>query len=206
MSGGRMMGGGMGGGGGGMGLDERWTGRGGQDYWRGGEQRQQYGQQFGDDQYGGRDQFGGYGGEQNGSRSFGGMYGGDQSRSYGGYGGYGDQGSRQTFRGKGPKNFTRSDERLRELVSEALSDDNEIDASEIEVEVKNGEVILKGTVDDRHTKRLAEECVVRVSGVHDVQNQIRIQGGNKWQVTARGNQMQSGQVGTSESDKSKHRA
>jgi hypothetical protein len=98
-------------------------------------------------------------------------------------------------------------------VSEALSDDPEIDASEIEVEAKNGEVILKGSVDDRYTKRLAEECVLRVSGVNDVQNQIRISSGNKWQQGQqgmnRGNQSQGSQVGTSstsESEKSKHRA
>jgi osmotically-inducible protein OsmY len=151
-------------------------------------------------QYGGRDSLGGgYGGEQYGSRSFGG-YGGE-SRSYGG-----SSMDRQSHRGKGPKNFQRSDERVREIICEALSDDDQIDANEIEVEVKSGEVVLRGTVDDRRTKRLAEDLAERVSGC-DVQNQLRVgsTSGNKWQVSSRGNQTQGKEVVTTESDK-KHRA
>jgi osmotically-inducible protein OsmY len=78
-------------------------------------------------------------------------------------------------RGKGPRNFTRSDERIRETVSEALSDDDRIDATNIEVKVSNGEVTLTGTVDERRIKRLAEDVVEGVPGVKDVQNQIRVQ-------------------------------
>ncbi len=76
--------------------------------------------------------------------------------------------------GKGPQGFTWSDERIKELVSEALHDDEHVDATEITVEVKSGEVTLSGTVDDRRTKRMAEDCALRVSGVKDVQNQIRV--------------------------------
>jgi hypothetical protein len=76
--------------------------------------------------------------------------------------------------GKGPRGFTWSDERIKELVSEALHDDEHVDATEITVEVKSGEVMLSGTVDDRRTKRMAEDCALRVSGVKDVQNQIRV--------------------------------
>jgi hypothetical protein len=81
---------------------------------------------------------------------------------------------RGPHRGKGPQGFVRSDERVRELVCEALTDDDEVDATHIEVSVKNGEVMLAGTVDDREQKRLAEDCVERVRGVRDVHNQLRI--------------------------------
>ena len=47
--------------------------------------------------------------------------------------------------------------------------------SEIDVQVKNGEVTLTGTVDDRQAKRIAEDIAESVSGVHDVHNQIRVQ-------------------------------
>lgn len=122
---------------------------------------------------------------------FGGHYGG-----YGHVGGYGAEGGgmghqdmpqRHTnpgmgmpdrmpggHRGKGPKNFTRSDERIREAVSEALEIHDHIDASQIEVLVKNGEVVLSGTVDSRDMKRLAEDVATSVSGVRDVQNQIKV--------------------------------
>ncbi|HEX4450124.1 MAG TPA: BON domain-containing protein [Kofleriaceae bacterium] len=76
--------------------------------------------------------------------------------------------------GKGPQGFTRSDERIKELVSEALHDDEHVDATGITVEVKSAEVMLSGTVDDRRTKRMAEDCALRVSGVKDVQNQLRV--------------------------------
>jgi len=81
---------------------------------------------------------------------------------------------RGPHRGKGPQGFVRSDERVRELVCEALTDDEYVDASHIEVSVKNGEVMLAGTVDDRDAKRRAEDCVERVPGVRDVHNQLRI--------------------------------
>ncbi len=80
----------------------------------------------------------------------------------------------QGHRGKGPAGYTRSDERIRENVCEALADDDRVDASNIEVTVKNGEVTLTGTVEDRQSKRIAEECIENLSGVKDVQNQLRV--------------------------------
>jgi osmotically-inducible protein OsmY len=62
-------------------------------------------------------------------------------------------------------------------VCEALTDHDDVDATDIEVTVKNGEVALTGVVEDRYMKRLAEECVERVSGVRDVHNQLRIRDG-----------------------------
>lgn len=76
--------------------------------------------------------------------------------------------------GKGPVGFQRSDDRIRELVCEALTDDGEVDASHIEVTVKGGEVTLTGAIEDRRMKRLAEDCVEAVPGVKDVHNQLRI--------------------------------
>jgi hypothetical protein len=79
--------------------------------------------------------------------------------------------------GRGPKGWQRSDERIREDVSERLADHPDIDASEIEVQVNNGEVTLSGTVDQRLNKRLAEDIAEGVSGVRDVHNQIRVHRG-----------------------------
>jgi len=76
--------------------------------------------------------------------------------------------------GKGPIGFHRSDERIRELVCEALTDDGEVDATRIEVRVSGGEVTLTGTIEDRRMKRLAEDCVEAVPGVRDVHNQLRL--------------------------------
>ena len=78
-------------------------------------------------------------------------------------------------RGKGPKGYGRSDERIREDINDRLSDHSYIDASEIEISVKNGEVILTGTVEDRISKRRAEDLAEEVSGVRNVENRLRIQ-------------------------------
>jgi hypothetical protein len=79
----------------------------------------------------------------------------------------------RNFAGRGPKNYTRSDERILEQVCERLTDNERIDASEIEVRVSNGEVTLLGEVDDRQTKRMAEDVAHGVRGVRDVHNQLR---------------------------------
>ncbi|MDT7688113.1 MAG: hypothetical protein QOE46_872 [Acidobacteriota bacterium] len=80
------------------------------------------------------------------------------------------------FRGRGPKNYRRSDERIREEVGDRLTDSEWLDASDVEVNVIAGEVILSGTVDSRYAKRLAEDIAESVSGVAHVQNNLRVPG------------------------------
>ncbi len=78
------------------------------------------------------------------------------------------------FVGKGPKGYKRSDERIKEDLSEQLTQHGQIDASEIEVHVQDGMVTLTGTVNNRQAKRLAEDLAESLSGVQDVNNQIRV--------------------------------
>ena len=129
--------------------------------------------------------FGGQGGRDRGRGSSGqGGY-GQSGSGQGGYGrtGYGQSGSGQygsgrnqgEHGGRGPKGYRRDDSRIQEDINEELTRHPEIDASEIEVKVSNGEVTLTGTVDNREAKRLAEDCAEGVSGVTEVQNQIRVQ-------------------------------
>src|SRR5262245_65032110 len=80
----------------------------------------------------------------------------------------------QNYSGRGPKGYQRSDDRLKEQVSDRLMDDPQIDASEITVEMHNGEVTLTGTVDTREEKRAAEHCAESVSGIREVINQLRV--------------------------------
>ena len=82
--------------------------------------------------------------------------------------------NRQSFAGRGPQGYKRSDERITEDINEAMTRDHDLDATNISVETTSGEVVLKGTVSDRASKRRAEEIAEACSGVHDVQNQIRI--------------------------------
>ena len=80
------------------------------------------------------------------------------------------------FRGRGPRGYERSSDRIREDVCEWLTENDEIDASDIEVEVERGIVILSGSVQDRQQKRRAEDIAERARGVRDVRNQLEIEG------------------------------
>ena len=85
-------------------------------------------------------------------------------------------------RGRGPRNYQRSDDRIREDVNQRLTDDPYVDASDIEVGVENREVTLTGTVASRSDKRRAEDIADSVSGVTHVQNNLRVQ----WQAGTAG--------------------
>jgi hypothetical protein len=77
-------------------------------------------------------------------------------------------------RSRWPKSYKRSDERIKDDIHEELIRRSSMDASDIEVQVKDGEVTLSGQVALRRDKRVAEELAENVLGVRDVQNQLRI--------------------------------
>jgi osmotically-inducible protein OsmY len=81
-------------------------------------------------------------------------------------------------RGRGPKGYQRSDERITEEAHERLTDDPWVDASGIQVSVSAGEVTLSGTVVEREAKHRAERIVEDISGVNHVQNNLRVDRGN----------------------------
>src|SRR5688572_4681086 len=81
-------------------------------------------------------------------------------------------------KGKGPRGYSRSDERIRELICERMLEDDFLDASDIYVRVENGEVILTGTVRERRAKRYAEELAEQCGGVVDVMNSLRVESGH----------------------------
>jgi hypothetical protein len=169
--------------------------------WRGGQYRQgeqwrDEGQSYGSDYDRSRGTFGrdygsssDYGVGNEGSRGEFGSGGYGRDMDYGrrgafGYGGYGGMGGAETgssaygaqeqFRGRGPRGYRRSDERIREDICDVLTDDPYLDASNIEVTVKECEITLSGTVNSREDKRRAEDLVEGISGVRDVHNTIRV--------------------------------
>jgi osmotically-inducible protein OsmY len=92
---------------------------------------------------------------------------------------FGDRGAEQRrradgeHRGRGPKGYRRSDARISEDVHDRLTEDSWLDASDVEVNVRDGEVTLSGRVRTREDKRRAEDLAERVSGVTHVQNNLR---------------------------------
>ncbi|MDQ3950889.1 MAG: BON domain-containing protein, partial [Gemmatimonadota bacterium] len=120
---------------------------------------------------------GGYYGREPYYGGYGGTYGAGTYGSAGTYGRYGGGTSRETFFGRGPRGYRRSDERIREDINDRLTWHPDIDASDVEVRVENGEVTLSGVVEDRRAKRLAADIADEVAGVEDVHNQLKVRHG-----------------------------
>jgi len=89
------------------------------------------------------------------------------------------------YAGRGPRGYTRSDERIREDVCDRLTDDARIDASDVEVQVKEGEVTLAGSVRTREEKRYTEDVIERITGVRDVNNHLKVKPADEIIGTAR---------------------
>jgi len=77
-------------------------------------------------------------------------------------------------RGRGPRNYRRSDERISEDINDRLTEHPYLDASDIEVIVDGGEVTLNGSVESRQAKRLTEDIAESVAGVTNVENRLRV--------------------------------
>ena len=89
------------------------------------------------------------------------------------------------YAGRGPRGYQRTDERIREDVCDRLTDDPRIDASDIEVHIKGGELTLAGSVRTREEKRVTEDLVERITGVREVNNHLRVRPATEVLGTAR---------------------
>ena len=85
-----------------------------------------------------------------------------------------DDNRRGPYRGRGPRNYARSDERITEDLNERLTDNDMLDASDISVQVADGVATLSGTVASRWMRHLAEDIADSCSGVKDIRNEITV--------------------------------
>ena len=76
--------------------------------------------------------------------------------------------------GTGPLGRRRSDDALAAEIHEILTNDPELDTTDIEIEVAGGAVTLTGTVDSGDARMLAEELVESLTGVREVHNRLRV--------------------------------
>lgn len=129
---------------------------------------------YGDSGYRSSNDLAGYGGGSAYNQAGMGSFGADPDR-YGSNSANSNMGGTLSgHRGKGPKGYVRSDERIREDISDRLRDDEHIDAGDIDVTVSSGDVVLSGVVESRFAKRHAEDLAESVSGVRNVENRIRV--------------------------------
>jgi osmotically-inducible protein OsmY len=76
---------------------------------------------------------------------------------------------------RGPKGYTRSDERIKEDISERLWRAEYMDSSEVTIAVKDGAVTLSGTVPERWMRHEIENIADSCMGVQDIEDNIRVQ-------------------------------
>ncbi|HEY8573399.1 BON domain-containing protein [Phenylobacterium sp.] len=130
----------------------------------------------------------GFGGEAYGGGMFGSDYernhgprgedfGGDSSRSFMDHRAEREIAGGGPHRGRGPQGWTRADQRIHEDVCERLAEDRLIDAREIEVEVQDGVVTLRGEAMGAADPHRAEQIARRASGVKDVRVELSVREG-----------------------------
>jgi hypothetical protein len=95
------------------------------------------------------------------------------ARAWGREGGW-YHGGTGALRRSAPKGYRRSDERIREDLCEHLMDIADIDSSDVSVEVREGCVVLEGTVPQRSMRYEIEDIAATTLGVTDVENHIRV--------------------------------
>lgn len=129
---------------------------------------------FGGQRNSGGERYGGVGSMNQSGMMQGGGFGG-QSLDNGRFqsSGFGGRSRRNTLN-RGPKGYVRSDDRIKEEISDELTDHEFIDASEVEITVANGEVTLSGIVSERYIKHAIEDLADDVRGVKDVINNIKV--------------------------------
>jgi len=141
--------------------------------------------------------YGNQSGREAQGRGFGGGYGGDwrgqggRDQRFGNMGetnygnpsyGNSNYGSSST-KGRAPRGYKRSDERIQDDICDRLMQDGRVDASDVEVKVSNGEVTLTGTIESRSLKHHIENMVDAISGVQEIHNQLRIKRADQAQMS-----------------------
>lgn len=69
-----------------------------------------------------------------------------------------------------------SDDKIYDQVRQRLANDPDVKGGGFDVTVKDGEVTLKGTVNDKNAREKAEKITKKVKGVTKVDNQLKIFG------------------------------
>jgi len=85
---------------------------------------------------------------------------------------------RGSHRGRGPRSEVRPDASIADDIYQRLTDDEQLDASEILLTVEDGFVTLTGEVPDKAMKRRAEDIAALARGVRDIRNCIRYDDGS----------------------------
>lgn len=86
------------------------------------------------------------------------------------------------YSGYGPKNWKISDERLKEKVSEVLLQSSEVDATEMNIEVKDRVVTLSGYISSKGMRDVAEDLILSIPGIEDVFSNLKFHNTSNFQI------------------------
>lgn len=81
---------------------------------------------------------------------------------------------KESFRGRGPRNYRPSDDRIGERLCEVLTDHPDVDASDLTLEVECGIVRLQGSLRDEAMKDRVLAAIQDTHGVVGVVDQLLI--------------------------------
>ena len=70
-----------------------------------------------------------------------------------------------------------SDRVLRRVITERLSVEPELATCDVQVDVRQGTVIVNGSADTMNSKYRLEELIKRVDGVHTIENNLKVRVG-----------------------------
>lgn len=73
-----------------------------------------------------------------------------------------------------PRHYRRSDERICDELYGRLVQQDHIDAGDVSIDVRDGRVILEGSVPERRMKHAIEDLAEGCAGVQDIDNRIRV--------------------------------
>lgn len=74
-----------------------------------------------------------------------------------------------------PKSHRRSDTVIKGEVCDILAESPNVNCSNIDVSVNSGVVTLRGTIQEPLEKQQVEDLVEYVSGVNEVQNELKVE-------------------------------
>lgn len=81
---------------------------------------------------------------------------------------------KESFKGRGPRNYRPSDDRIGERLCEVLTDHPDVDASELTLHVECGIVKLRGSLRDEAMKDRVLAAIQDTHGVVGVVDQVQI--------------------------------
>lgn len=94
---------------------------------------------------------------------------------------------REDGQGAGIKNGGEqpSDEAMKQDLLARLRENGDVQDSRVEVEVKDGEITLRGSVPNYLVSQMVESVANEVPGVNDVHNELEVQAGPKAEESPR---------------------